>query len=132
MELWHQTFMQLLNLRSVLLVALALPLIGATACSSKDNPDEIRRQTAEATETMRRDTKAVVEGVREGMRSSDKAIDINSASRADLLNLPGMTQHEADRIIAERPFKNAHELVARHVIPQAEYDKISDRIIAGR
>jgi DNA uptake protein ComE-like DNA-binding protein len=124
--------MQLLNLRSVLLVALALPLIGATACSSKDNPDEIRRQTAEATETMRRDTKAVVEGVREGMRSSDKAIDINSASRADLLNLPGMTQHEADRIIAERPFKNAHELVARHVIPQAEYDKISDRIIAGR
>ena len=124
--------MQLLNLRSVLLVALALPLVGATACSSKDNPDEIRRQTAEATETMRRDTKAVVEGVKEGMRSSDKAIDINSASRADLLTLPGMTQHEADRIIAERPFKNAHELVARHVIPQSEYDKISDRIIAGR
>lgn len=124
--------MQLSNLRNVWLMALALPLVGITACSNKDNPDEIRRQTAEATETMRRDTKAVVEGVKEGMRSSDKAIDVNSASRADLLNLPGMTEREADRIIAERPFKNAHELVARHVIPQSEYDKISDRIIAGR
>ena len=123
--------MQLLNLRNVWMIALALPLGGITACSNKDNPDEIRRQTAEATETMRRDTKAVVEGVKEGM-SSDKTININSASREDLLSLPGMTQREADRIIAERPFKNTHELVARHLIPESEYAKISDRIIAGR
>jgi DNA uptake protein ComE-like DNA-binding protein len=105
-------------------------LVGNFACSNKDNPDEIRRQTAKATETMRRDTKAVVEGVKEGMHS-DKSIDINTASKEDLLNLPGMTEREADRIIAERPFKNAHDLVVRHLIPQAEYDKISDRIIAG-
>jgi hypothetical protein len=42
-----------------------------------------------------------------------------------------MTERDADRIIAERPFKSAHELVARRVIPQSEYDKISDRVIAG-
>jgi len=79
---------------------------------------------------MRKDTKAVVEGVKEGMRS-DKAVDINSASRDELLNLPGMTQRDADRIIAERPFKSAREMVARHVISESEYDKISDRVIAG-
>jgi DNA uptake protein ComE-like DNA-binding protein len=111
-------------------IALALPLLGVTACSHQDNPDEIRRQTARATETMRRDTKAVVEGVKEGMRS-DKAIDLNTASREDILNLPGITEREADRIVAERPFKNAHELVARRLISEAEYDKISDRIVAG-
>lgn len=127
--------MHLPNLRNVWLVAVAVPLVGIIAssniaCSNKDNPDEIRRQTAAATETMRRDTKAVVEGVKEGMHS-DKTLDINTASREDLLNLPGMTEHDADRIIAERPFKNVHELVARHIIPQSEYDKISDRIIAG-
>ena len=122
--------MQLLNLRNQWLIALALPLVSITACSSKDNPDEIRRQTAAATETMRRDTKAVVEGVKEGMRS-DKTLDINTASREDLLNLPGMTEREADRIIAARPFKSAHELVTRRLIPESEYDKISDRIIAG-
>ena len=118
------------NLRNVWLIALVVPLVGITACSTKDNPDEIRRQTAEATECIRRDTKAVVEGVKEGMHS-DKAVDVNTASREDLLTLPGMTERDADRIIAERPFKSAHELVARRVIPQAEYDKISDRIIAG-
>ncbi len=97
---------------------------------SKDNPDQIRQRTAEATETMRRDAKAVAEGVKEGM-SSDKAININNASREDLLNLPGITERDADRIIAERPFKNAHEMVARHVISESEYARISDRIIAG-
>ena len=102
-----------------------------SACnSSQNNPDEIRQRTAEATETVRRDAKAMAEGVKEGM-SSDKAININNASREDLLNLPGMTERDADRIIAERPFKNAHELVARHVISESEYDRISGRIIAG-
>ncbi|MGA7218413.1 MAG: helix-hairpin-helix domain-containing protein [Candidatus Sulfotelmatobacter sp.] len=122
--------MTLSNKRYLSLVALPLLFVGI-ACNNSDNPDQIRKQTAAATETMRRDTKAVVEGVKEGMRS-DKTLDINSASRADLLNLPGMTERDADRIIAERPFKNAHELVARHVIPESEYDKISDRIVAGR
>lgn len=127
----HLNFMKASYLRSMCFVALALLLASASACTSnKDNPDEIRERTAQATETMRRDAKAVAEGVKEGM-SSDKAININNASREDLLNLPGLTDHEADRIIAERPFKDAHELVARHIIPEAEYDKISDRIIAG-
>lgn len=125
--------MHRVNLRSTWLVLLALLLAAITACSNnsnKDNPDEIRQRTAEATETIRRDAKAVAEGVKQGM-SSDKAININNASREDLLNLPGMTERDANRIIAERPFKNAHELVVRHLISEAEYDKIRDRVIAG-
>jgi DNA uptake protein ComE-like DNA-binding protein len=119
------------HLRSISIILPLLALAGITACTTnRDNPDEIRRRTAEATETMRRDAKAVAEGVKEGM-SSDKAININNASREDLLNLPGITERDASRIIAERPFRNANELVARHVISQSEYDRISDRIIAG-
>jgi DNA uptake protein ComE-like DNA-binding protein len=119
------------HLRFAAPVVLAFLAAFFSACnSSQDNPDQIRQRTAEATETVRRDAKAMAEGLKEGM-SSDKAININNASREDLLNLPGMTERDADRIIAERPFKNAHELVARHVIPESEYDKISDRIIAG-
>jgi DNA uptake protein ComE-like DNA-binding protein len=112
-------------------LVLALPLGVITACTdNKDNPDEIRRRTAEATETMRRDAKAVAEGVKEGM-GREKAININKASREDLLTLPGLTEHEADRIMAERPFENAHDLVTRHVVPESEYEKIRDRVIAG-
>ena len=117
--------------RSVWILALALPIAGITACTgNQDNPDEIRRRTAQATETMRRDAKAVAEGVKEGM-GREKAININKASREDLLTLPGLTEHQADRIIAERPFENARDLVSRHVVSEEEYDKIRDRVIAG-
>jgi Helix-hairpin-helix motif len=127
----HLNFMKAPNLRSLYFAALALLLASVSGCTNnKDNPDEIRERTAQATETVRRDAKAVAEGLKEGM-SSDKAININNASREDLLNLPGLTDHQADRIIAERPYKDAHELVARHILPEAEYDKISDRIVAG-
>jgi DNA uptake protein ComE-like DNA-binding protein len=118
-------------LRSTL-VTMAAFVLGATfACSRQDNPDEIRQRTAEATETMRRDTKAVVEGVKEGMARDNKAIDINKCSREDLLTLPGVSERDADRIIAERPFNDSHDLVSRHVVSPAEYDKIQDRVIAS-
>ena len=111
------------------LFALALLLGSINACT-KNDPDEIRRRTAEATETVRRDTKAVAEGVKEGL-GRDKPIDINKASREDLLSLPGLTEREADRIIAQRPYDDAHDLVSRHVVPDAEFDKIRDRIMVG-
>lgn len=122
--------MRFLPLRFLLPLVLASFLCGS-ACNNSNSPDQIRQRTAEATETMRRDTKAVVEGVKEGMHS-DKAIDINKAPREELLSLPGVTDREADRIIAERPFGNADDLVRRRIVASSEYDRIRDRVIAGR
>ncbi len=120
-------------LRSHLIWISTLPLLLAfvAACNtSGDNPDEIRRRTADATETVRRDAKAMAEGVKEGM-GRGKTVNINKASREDLLTLPGLTEHEADRIIAARPYDNADDLVRRRVIPETEYDKIRDQVIAS-
>jgi DNA uptake protein ComE-like DNA-binding protein len=119
-------------LRSIECAALVLLVTLLAACTNnKDNPDEIRQRTADATATMRRDTKAVVEGVKEGMgRDKDKTVNINKASREDLLSLPGVTEREADRIIASRPFDDTHDVVKRHVLTEAEYARISDRISA--
>jgi competence protein ComEA len=119
-----------LYFRSLEFAALALLVALLAACTdNKDSPDQIRQRTADATETMRRDAKAVAEGVKEGM-SRDKTININKASREDLTGLPGITEHEADRIMAARPFNNAHDLVTRRVLSEAEYARIRDRIIA--
>jgi len=119
------------QLNRLSIIAFAILLAGITACNTQENPDEIRRRTAEATETARRDAKAMAEGVKEGM-ARDKTVNINKASREDLLSLPGLTQHEADRIIAQRPYNNADDLVTRRIIPGAEFDKIRDRITADR
>ncbi len=57
-------------------------------------------------------------------------IDINSASRDDLMSLEGIGEVRADAIIRARPFKAKTELVERRLIPETLYDKISDKVIA--
>jgi DNA uptake protein ComE-like DNA-binding protein len=123
--------MRLQILCPVLIASAAFLLITIAACNNQSNPDEIRQRTAQATETVRQDTKAVVDGVREGM-GSNGTLNINKASRADLLSLPGITDRDADRIIAERPFASTEDLVNRRVVSEAEYDKIRDHIVADR
>jgi DNA uptake protein ComE-like DNA-binding protein len=109
------------------LAALALIFAFCAACSNQ-SPDQIRQKTAEATDTMKRDTQAVAEGVREGL-SSKKTIDLNKASKDDLTGLPGITNDKADRIIAERPYATAHQLVTRHILSEDEYAQISGRVM---
>jgi len=57
-------------------------------------------------------------------------IDINSASRDDLMTLEGIGEVRADAIIRARPFKAKTDLVERRLIPEALYDKIADKVIA--
>ena len=57
-------------------------------------------------------------------------IDLNSASRDDLMSLEGIGEVRADAIIRARPFKAKTELVERRLIPEALYDKIADKVMA--
>jgi len=57
-------------------------------------------------------------------------VDLNSASRDDLMTLDGVGEVRADAIIRARPFKAKTELVERHIIPEALYDKLADKLIA--
>jgi competence protein ComEA len=57
-------------------------------------------------------------------------IDLNSASRDDLMSLDGIGEVRADAIIRARPFKAKTELVERRLIPEALYDKIADKVVA--
>lgn len=78
-----------------------------------------------------RDSKAVAEGVKDGL-SNRHSVDLNKGSKNDLTSLPGITDHKADRIIAERPYANAHQLVTRHVLTEDEYAQVQDRVVVNR
>jgi DNA uptake protein ComE-like DNA-binding protein len=98
-----------------------------TACSPNQTPDQLREKTAEETAKMKRDTKALAEGVKDGL-SNKRTVDLNKASRDDLTSLPGISSQRADRIIAERPYANTHQLVTRRILSEDEYAQIQDRV----
>jgi competence protein ComEA len=110
------------------LVLFSSMLVLLTACSPNQSPDQIRQETAKDAATLKQDTKAVAEGVKEGL-SSKRAVDLNKASKDDLSSLPGISSEKADRIIAERPYASAHQLVTRHILTEDEYGQIQDRVI---
>ena len=128
----HLTTMRL----KLVIVALAagccaVTFTACTACNTKpSSPDQVRQKTAEATAELRDNAKAVAQGIREGLTrpSADHPLDLNSASKSQLMSLPGVDDATADRIVAGRPFSSEHELLDRRIVSRDEYNKIADSI----
>ncbi len=55
-------------------------------------------------------------------------VDLNTASRAQLMRLPGIDRRRADRIIAERPYARVSQLETRRVLSRHEYGRVRTRL----
>ena len=107
---------------------ISLLLITLAGCTQKpQNSQDLREKTAETTAAVKRDAKAMAQGIREGW-SRDKPLDLNSATRDELMSLPGVNDAAADRVIAGRPYNEPGELVRRRILSKTEFDKIADRV----
>jgi competence protein ComEA len=120
-----------MNLVRYQLVPTILLLAAFAGCTQRQNSQDLKEKTAEATAEVKSDAKAVAEGIREGW-SRDKPLDLNTATKHQLLSLPGVTSAEADRVITGRPYSEPGEVVTRGILPKAEYDKIADQVTAKK
>ena len=57
-------------------------------------------------------------------------VDVNGASKNELMKLPGIGDALADKIVANRPYHSKSDLTNKKVLTQKEYSAIANHIVA--
>lgn len=62
--------------------------------------------------------------------NNHELVDFNSASKYQLIQLPGIGEAHAQKIIDGRPYREKSDLVKRNIISEKTYELIADKVIA--
>jgi DNA uptake protein ComE-like DNA-binding protein len=136
-------------------VVLGLAMLSGlmTSCTGSGTPpsnQELQQKAAQTTERAKEDSKyalqnariaaakaesqvnAIASGVQQGIHGKagdaprlSSPVNLNIASESDLAQLPGISDEKAAQIIRHRPYTSAHQLVARGLLTQSQFDGIS-------
>ncbi len=111
----------------VLAGLLALPLFAA-AQGSTQSP--AKAQASSATSTDASVASSTPTTKMHSHHAMSMKVDINSASKEELMKVPGIGEATADKIVGARPFTAKNELVTKKIVTRSQYAKISAHVIA--
>lgn len=121
-----------MRIRHALTAPLLLFLFGCS--TSPRSQERVRENTANATAAIAASAKSAVLGIKDGLtrKPGETGVNINTASRAQLEDLPGVTRAMAQQIIDNRPYTDPNELRKKKILPKDVFNKISSRLTIGR
>jgi len=81
--------------------------------------------TAPATTAPAKSTSSTTHHSSSKSKTTHPKTDLNTASKEDLMKLPGVDDATADKIVAARPFKSRSELESKNIVTKEQYTKLS-------
>ena len=135
-----------LSMKIMMAAAFAASLLLISACNQQDT-EKTKQEAAKATEQIKegskvaavelkndareaaKQTKAVAEGVKQGLSTPDKPVNINAASKTKLQTLPGIDEETAGRIINGRPYHTTDEVGTKGAVSPDQFKAIKDKIV---
>jgi DNA uptake protein ComE-like DNA-binding protein len=133
-------------MKLIITSALAFSLLLISACSNQDT-EKTKQEAAKATEQIKEGSKvaavelkkdakqaavqgkAIAQGVKQGLSTPDKPVNINTASKTKLQVLPGIDEETAGRIIKGRPYHTTDEVGAKGAVSPEQFNAIKDKIV---
>ena len=117
---------------ALLAVLLTLPLLaaaqGESGTPAAPAPEKPAQPVASTSAAKPEASTTSQSSAHHASHQSMPKVNLNSATRQELVKLPGITDEIADKIIAARPFKSKNELVEKKLVSQAEYNKVHEHI----
>ena len=114
--------------RIILPVVAAVLAFGITSAVRADEPAATTTQATPPAATAPAKSTSMHSTTSTHHHSTSHKVDLNSASKEQLMKLQGIDDATADKIIAARPFKSASELTSKSIISKEEYKKVSAHV----